>query len=58
MSRREKFALKIIIVAGLLGALVPVGMLLNIGTAPAIWAASCFGTVIIAAIYLCIIGED
>jgi hypothetical protein len=58
MNRREELALKVIFISGLLGALVPVGMLFNIGTAPAILAALCFSTVIIAGIYLCSIGED
>jgi hypothetical protein len=58
MKKKEELALRIMIVTGLLGALVPIGKMWSVGTLPAMWTAACFTGVVVAGIYFCFIAED
>jgi hypothetical protein len=58
MKKKEELVLRIMIVAGMLGALVPISKLWSVGTLPAMWAAACFSGVVIAGVYLAVIGEE
>ena len=58
MKKKEELALRIMIVAGMLGALVPIGKMWSVGTLPAMWTAACFTGVVAAGIYFAVIAEN
>jgi hypothetical protein len=58
MKKQESRALKVMLIAGLLGALVPINKLWSVGTLPAMLTAACFSAVVIAGIYCAVIAED
>lgn len=57
MKKKEMRALKVIMIAGLVGALVPIGKLWGVGTLPAMVAAACFSLMVAAGVYLAVIAE-
>jgi hypothetical protein len=58
MKKKEELALRVMLVAGLLGALVPIGKIWSVGTLPAMWTAACFSGVVIGGIYFTVVAED
>lgn len=58
MKKKEELALKTMLVAGLLGALVPISKLWSVGTLPAMLTSACFSAVVVAGIYCAVIAED
>jgi hypothetical protein len=58
MKKKEERALRTMLIAGMLGALVPIGKMWSVGTLPAMWTAACFSGVVIAGIYFAVIAED
>ena len=57
MKKKEQLALKTMLIAGLLGVLVPISKLWSVGTLPAMLAAACFTVVVSAGIYCAVIAE-
>ena len=58
MKKKEELVLRTILIAGLLGVLVPISKLWSVGTLPAMLAAACFSVVVSAGIYCAVIAED